>query len=179
MPSWYTLYLAVIGAYFLLRHHETRHARLARSRRVSRAGFPSRCKITGVWYVLAVFVYLVYCRPGPTRAIGELACESRLYRLGARASRLRCRLSSLVLFAGRAPDNLGPAEIVNFLLPVAAVCAPRSGGGGASRPRAGNLTIVLVRLVLPFLAASSHPWRCSCVPYVATGSLGDLYPGPW
>ena len=39
MPSWYALYLAVIGAYFLVRHHESARARrLGCSRRVSPEG---------------------------------------------------------------------------------------------------------------------------------------------
>ena len=59
MPSWYGLYLAVIGAYFLLRHHETGRRGWLFAAGVA-GGLSICCKITGVWYVLAVALYLVY-----------------------------------------------------------------------------------------------------------------------
>ena len=81
MPSWYGLYLAVIGAYFLVRHHETGRRGWLFAAGVA-GGLSICCKITGVWYVLAVALYLVYRaqeRPAESRARheGSLARASR------------------------------------------------------------------------------------------------------
>ena len=69
MPSWYTLYLAVIGAYFLVRNHETGRRGWLFAAGVA-GGLSVCCKITGVWYVLAVAVYLVYSAQERTGASG-------------------------------------------------------------------------------------------------------------
>ena len=64
MPSWYALYLAVIGAYCLIRHHETGRPSWLFWAGVM-GGLSLCCKITGLWYVLAVAVYLVYRAQDP------------------------------------------------------------------------------------------------------------------
>ena len=58
MPSWYALYFTVIGAYFLAAATGDTSARGWLFSGGSRRGLSICCKFTGVWYVLAVLVYL-------------------------------------------------------------------------------------------------------------------------
>ena len=80
------------------------------------------CKITGVWYVLAVAVYLVYgartCRRprSRTRTLGWPPGATRLVFVAVPAAS--------ALFVGAVlAEKLGAAEAVNLLLPVVGVCA--------------------------------------------------------
>ncbi len=116
MPSWYTLYLAVIGAYFLVRHHETGRWGWLFAAGVA-GGLSICCKITGVWYVLAVAVYLVY------RA-QEAPAEP-----GARHEGSAARASRRLVFA---------AVPVASALFVGAVLAEKLGSGGGRQPAAAR-----------------------------------------
>ena len=96
MPSWYTLYLAVIGAYFLVRHHESGGRGWLFAAGVA-GGLSICCKITGVWYVLAVAVYLVY------------RAQDRDAAIGARRERSAARLGERFVFVG-VPVGLRPVR---------------------------------------------------------------------
>ena len=119
MPSWYTLYLAVIGAYFLVRHHESGGRAWLVAAGVA-GGLSIACKITGVWYVLAVAVYLVY------RAQKQgAASKAGRHSTGRAATRLvfvGVPVVSALFVAAVLAEKLGASEAVNLLLPVVAVC---------------------------------------------------------
>jgi hypothetical protein len=175
MPSWYTLYLAVIGAYFLLRHHETGGRGWLVGAGV--AGGVSLCiKITGVWYVMAVAVYLVYreqeraaaAPAGHGRSAGRLATTIVFVAVPA-----ICAMAVGAVLA----EKLGPSEAVNLLLPVAAVCAITLWRGWAGRHESVGSVASLAGSALPFLAGIALPVALLAAPYIATGSLGDLYTG--
>ena len=170
MPSWYTLYLAVIGAYFLVKHHETgRRAWLFAAGLAG--GLSICCKITGVWYVLAVGVYLVYRAQGV-----QPASEARGRSVGRLATRLVFVAVPAVsaLFVGAVlAEKLGAAEAVNLLLPVVGVCALAVW----RRLRDGGSVASLCGAAAPFLAGVILPLVLLAVPYLFTESLGDLYTG--
>jgi len=174
MPSWYTLFLTVIGAYFLLRHHES-GARGWLFAAGLAGGLSLCCKITGVWYVLGVVVYLAY-RAGERR--GDA---------GTRQGEGAGHVSTLVLVAVPAvsalvvgavlAEQLGESEAVNLLLPVVGVCAltvwdslrSRRHGAGGFAPFCGALLLFCAGVALPLAVLAA--------PYVLTGSVGDLYTG--
>ena len=134
MPSWYTLYLAVIGAYFLVRHHESGGRGWLLAAGVA-GGLSIACKITGVWYVLAVAVYLVY-----RAQARDAASEARQRSTGRSAMRIvfvGVPAVSALFVAAVLAAKLGAAEAVNLLLPVVAVCVLAAWRGlrGDGKPR--------------------------------------------
>ena len=164
MPSWYTLYLAVIGAYVLVRHHETTHARwlvLAGAM----GGLSVAIKITGLWYVLAVVLYFLFSDWRSTRSEPREHGDSHLYALGYRAVAVAVPVVVLAVVGSVLASNLGSAEIVNFLLPVAAVCVIALWSGiRLALPDARARVLSLLRLMFPFLVGSRAHWRCSSFP---------------
>ena len=170
MPSWYTLYLAVIGAYFLLRHHESGGRGWLVAAGVA-GGLSMACKITGVWYVLAVAVYLVY------RAQEQgAASKAGRHSTGRPATRLvfvGVPVVSALFVAAVLAEKLGAAEAVNLLLPVVAVCVLAAWRGLRGE---GSFTSLGASAAL-FLAGVMLPLVLLAVPYLATASVGDLYTG--
>jgi hypothetical protein len=173
MPSWYTLFLAVIGAYFLLRHHESGRRGWLFAAGLA-GGLSLCCKITGVWYMLAVLVYLAYragdrCEPVTQRGGGV----ARLATLAF----VSVPVASALFVGAVLAEKLGPADAVNLLLPVVSVCAltaweclrRRHEGFGSLAALCGAVIVVLAGLAIPLAAVAA--------PYVLTGSLGDLYTG--
>ena len=162
MPSWYTLYLAVIGAYFLVRHHESGGRGWLLAAGVA-GGLSIACKITGVWYVLAVVVYLVY-----RAQARDAASEARQRSTGRSAMRVvfvGVPAVSALFVAAVLAAKLGAAEAVDLLLPVVAVCVLAAWRGLRGD---GNLASVCAPAAL-FLAGVMPPLVLLAVPYVATG----------
>ena len=175
MPSWYTLYLAVIGAYFLVRHHETGRRGWLFAAGVA-GGLSICCKITGVWYVLAVALYLVY-RAQERPAEAGARHEGSAARASAEG-RLRCDTRRLRPVVGAVlAEKLGPAEAVNLLLPVVAICALTVWRGFRTEPEGAESLTSMFGSAIPFLAGVTVPVLVLAAPYLATGSLGDLYTG--
>ena len=169
MPSWYTLYLAVIGAYFLVRHHES-GGRAGCSRQASRAGSPSpaRSPASGTCW-----------RSPSTSCTGRRrereASEARQRSTG-RSTRLvfaGVPAVSALFVAAVLAEKLGAAEAVNLLLPVVAVCVLAAWRGLRGD---GSLASLCAPAAL-FLAGVMLPLVLLAAPYVATGSIGDLYTG--
>ena len=177
MPSWYTLYLAVIGAFAVIRHRETARARwLVAAGAVG--GLSVAIKITGLWYVFAVVLYLLFSDVSSSRSDSREYGSARLYALGYRAVAVAVPAVVLAVVGSVLSSNLGAAEVVNFFLPVAAVCAVALWSGlRLAVPDARERVFSLLRLVVPFLLGVSGPLALLLIPYVVTGSLGDLYAG--
>ena len=176
MPSWYALYLAVIGAYCLIRHHETGRPSWLFWAGVM-GGLSLCCKITGLWYVLAVAVYLVYRAqdPDPQRT-GALTRGPA--HLGRRAIFAGVPLASAAIVAAVLAAKLGAPELVNFLLPVAGMCALVVWRELRAVPGDDRKALVLlVGSAAPFVAGVALPVVLLVTPYVVTGSLVDLFTG--
>ena len=175
IPSWYTLYLAVIGAYFLVRHHETGRRSWLFAAGVA-GGLSICCKITGVWYVLAVAVYLVYSaqeRPGGSGARNEGSAA----RVARRVVFVGVPAASALFVGAVLAEKLGPAEAVNLLLPVVAICALTAWSGFRRDGEGAGSLASLFGSAFPFLAGVTLPIFLLAAPYLASGSLGDLYTG--
>ena len=173
MPSWYTLFLAVIGAYFLLRHHESgSRGWLFAAGLVG--GLSLSFKITGVWYVLAVVVYLVF-RAGERRA-----AKGRHEDRAAPVSTVVFVAAPAVaaLFVGAVlAEKLGASEAVNLLLPIVGVCTLTVWESLRARRHAAGSLAPFCRSLLLFLVGVALPLAVLAAPYVLTGSLGNLYTG--
>ena len=121
MPSWYTLYLAVIGAYFLVRHHESGGRGWLFA--AGLAGGLSICLQDHRRLVRAGGRGL----PGVPRAGAErMPRKPRRRSAGRPATRLvfarRAGGSAPVRRRRCSQRSSGAAEAVNLLLPVVAVC---------------------------------------------------------
>ena len=177
MPSWYTLYLAVIGAFAVVRHRETTHTRWLVVAGAM-GGLSIAIKITGLWYVFAVLLYLLFSDWSSTRNDSRGHDGARLYALGYRTVAVAVPVVVLAVVGSVLSSNLGAAELVNFLLPVGAVCAAALWSGiRLAAPDARGRVLSLLRLVVPFLLGVSGPLALLLIPYAVTGSLGDLYAG--
>jgi hypothetical protein len=173
VPSWYLLFFSVFGAYCAIRHFETgRGAWLVAAG--SFGGLAIAFKIVGVWFVVAVLVCLV-------AAEQEERAEERRgpFRLGAYGLLVTAgAVVTVALVAGVLRPHLGPPELANLLVPVAALCAVPVvvEGRSASRPAGARLRSLATRVV-PFVGGVAAPVAAVALPYLATGALGDLLEG--
>jgi hypothetical protein len=176
MPSWYALYLAVIGAYLLIRHHETGRSKWLFWAGVM-GGLSLCCKITGLWYVLAVAVYLVYRVQNRVRPrAGRTSAQA--IRISRRAVFVAVPLIAVVTVAGVLAAKLGAPELFNFLVPVAAVCGLTLWRELRAGPDDDRTALrLLLRDAAPFAAGAALPVLLLIAPYLATGSQGDLTTG--
>ena len=141
-------------------------------------GLSVAIKITGLWYVFAVVLYLLFSDGSSSRSDSREYGSARLYALGYRAVAVAVPAVVLAVVGSVLSSNLGAAEVVNFFLPVAAVCAVALWSGlRLAVPDARERVFSLLRLVVPFLLGVSGPLALLLIPYVVTGSLGDLYAG--
>ena len=74
-------------------------------------------------------------------------------------------------------EKLGLAEAVNLLLPVMAICTLTVWRGFRAEPGAADSLTSMLGSAIPFLAGVTVPLLVLAAPYLATGSLGDLYTG--
>jgi len=173
VPSWYLLFFSVFGALSLVRYLETQHARWLVAAGVF-GGLSISFKIVGVWYVIAVLLFLVFVEQETHPRI-----EGRRVRLGAYGMFVAAfACLSLALVTSLLHSHLGGAEIVNFLVPIAAVCGLVIVNElrVEETPSRARLSEAL-RLIVPFLAGVAVPIAVLLIPYVVTRSVGDLYSG--
>lgn len=174
VPSWYLLYFAVFGVAALFRHLDTGQARWL----VLAGGFGGLSisfKLVGVWYVLAVLLYLVFVEQEEHSArVGERGGASRYSVLVIGFATIA--VTGVVALIAAHP---GSAEVVNFLLPIALLCALigwfefRRSGSAAWRVRLR----FLAQIAGPFLAGVALPIAAVASPYLVTGSLSDFVRG--
>jgi hypothetical protein len=174
MPSWYLLYFAIFGATCLLRFLDTRRDRWLVLAGVF-GGLSIVVKVTGVWYVFAALLFLVFVDQ-EDRAERRYAWRLRnpylVVLVGVSAIPLAVAASIL-------EAHLGAAELYNLFLPVAAVCFAVIANEGWV-PRGVSVrrrTAAVARMGAPFLVGVALPVLVFCIPYVASGALGDLYEG--
>ena len=173
MPSWYLLFFAVFGAYAVVRYFEGGHIAWLFVAGLF-GGLSIGFKITGVWFVVAVIVALAAAdKKGKVTATSATRAPSRYRVLVATLA-----VASLALVIMVLRQRLGIAAFVSLLVPVAVLCAVvlalghRGEVGIGERSSRGFLreaSVFLGGLIIPlFLVA---------LPYLVTGSLGDLIDG--
>jgi len=171
MPSWYNLFCAILGVAALARHVETNRWPWLLAAGLC-GGASILFKVTGVYFVAAGLLYLVYRE--------QLLAENAASMLSGWYRRLTSL--GLVAFAALALPFLRsdwPAmNAVHFSLPIAALAGflllhERKAAGGAS---AGRFRTLLAMLV-PFCVGAALPMLALVLFYAREGALGDLYHG--
>lgn len=173
IPSWYNLFFAVFGTAALLRHIETGRRRWLVAAGVA-GGLSCLAKITGIYFIAAALVSLVY-RESATRVRDTIERrDSDAYTV------FTCLGVGLlaVMFVGLVRMRAGVAGIANFTAPIAILSMALVGRlwrmrGGATRERFASLGA----LIWPFVLGAAVPVAVFLIPYVASGSLGALWHG--
>jgi len=174
VTSWYNLFFATFGTLAVLRYLETGTGRWLFLAGAC-GGASCLFKIAGLYYVAAVFLFLLYREQGreSARQIGSTSA-GRVYFIF---------LNAVVLFMVAAlcavvRGSLSSVAVVQFVLPGAGLgglCLWRefAGGGASARQR----FIALWRMLLPFGIGVLVPIAIFLVPYIRTGSLSDFFNG--
>jgi hypothetical protein len=172
MPSWYNLFLATFALAALYRFLETRRRTFLALAGLA-CGVSIVVKVTGVYALAAIVLALLLVEQEDAPATDGGAT------LGAYGGVLLAALALVVtaLF-GVIEPRLAPSEALDFFVPGAAICAflgwnEVTRRRGASRPRFARA----FHLLLPVAAGASLPIAAFAVPYLLTGSLGDLATG--
>ena len=172
MPSWYNLFFATFALAALYRFLETRRRTFLALAGLA-CGLSIVVKVTGVYALAAIVLALLLVEQEDAPETGGGA------RVSAYGGVLLVALALVVtgLF-GVIEPRLAPSEALDFFLPGAAICAflgwnEVTRRRGPSRPRFARA----FRLLLPVAAGASLPVAAFAVPYVLTGSLGDLATG--
>jgi hypothetical protein len=173
MPSWYNLFLALFGAYAVLRHIETARLRWLFLAGVF-AGLSIVVKIIGLYDVAAVLLFLAWRE--------QQLSERRARGAGASAAFaiLKTVLGAAfvaVLFVS-VRTRMSAVDILHFIAPGTAVVLLLVGtewreGSGRFLDRAR----ALARLAAPFAAGTAIPIGVFVACYAAAGGLPALFEG--
>lgn len=170
LPSWYNLFFATWGTAALLRNGDTGRRRWLAVAGLC-GGFSVLIKITGVYYVAAALLYLVYrdaARSPATNIRAPLLSIGKTLVLTAFS----------FLFALLVRHRLGLMELILYVLPGTALCGLliwqewRPGRGvmpDGFRRVGGQIALFGISVALPVIAF--------LIPYVLGGGLHDLYEG--
>lgn len=173
MPSWYGLFLATFGLYAVVRYFETRNRRWLAFAGAC-AGVSIAIKIVGVFFglavVLALLVRPLLTDPAPEVRQGHSAAYGRTVTAAA--------LLTLAFVIAVMSGGFAAPELVGLFLPIAALCSAVAAlGWRAQRSWLGTPPRVVFGEVGIFLAGGAFPIVLLAVPYVLTGSIGDLIDG--
>ncbi len=185
MPSWYNLFFTVFGVLALLEHLDT-----GRRRWLFWAGCCAGCslaiKITGLYFVATGLLYIAFYGTVSTRTLSAETHRSGTQRTRTGGAQGRA-YSALILTACVAFGMLGLAftkgaqpwiNLVHFTMPMMAVAACLAWQQWRHRPAAfwPQLKGYLLDL-LPLSLGIAVAISLLLVPYIVTGSMGDLYRG--
>jgi Dolichyl-phosphate-mannose-protein mannosyltransferase len=172
LPSWYGLFLATIALYAVVRFIETGN-RWWLTAAGACAGISIAIKIVGVYVALAVVLGLLV-RP----LLSDPAPGSRPARSAAYARIVTgVALFALAFVFAVMSGGLGLDEFVGLFLPLAMLCGAVAALGWRGEWLSGTQPRAVVGEVGAFLAGCAVPLVLLTVPYVMTGSLGDLLEG--
>jgi hypothetical protein len=176
MPSWYNLFFAIFGAAALMRYTETRRLRWLVAAGIA-GGLSITIKIVGVYYVGAAFLFLVFLEHqqavAPPPSPGESPHRAYAVLVATGAVAFVLGLMSLVHVVP------GASKVVQFTLP-GALLALSLAVTEWRIPGAGTVAMRLRRLaamVAPFAAGVALPVLIFVMPYVMSGSVGELVSG--
>ncbi len=173
LPSWYNLFFALFGVWALLRHLETDGRRWILVAGLC-GGLSCLFKIVGLYYVAAAMLFLLYREQSLS---GEAAETSNRRRPRALPLMIAASLLTfglvLAMLIARTPR---PMEILHFLVPGLALGALLLWREHRLAPAAGRW-VRLMGLFLPFVAGAAAPVALFLLPYLASGSVGELIYG--
>jgi len=175
MPSWYNLFFAIFGAAATLRYLETEHRRwlfLAGSC----GGLSILVKITGLYYVAAVLIFLIFREQILTGSTPEQRPRSGyVYSAFSVAGLLVFLAMILLLLRHRFDDR----ELVHFFLPSAALVGLLIWRELNQQNTAedSHRFASLFWMVAPFVTGLAIPTSFFIAPYVKSGTLDVLIRG--
>ncbi len=183
LPSWYNLFFALFGVWALLRHLETAKRRWIFVAGVC-GGLSCLFKIIGLFYIAAALLFLLYREQSLSGEAAGTPCGGT--PCGGTPCERPARGFPLIVAAGISTFGLllatlmartpRPMEILHFLVPGLALCALLLLTEHRLEPVAGRWGRFL-GLLLPFLAGAAAPVVLFLLPYLASGSVGDLLYG--
>jgi hypothetical protein len=173
VPSWYLLFFSCFGTYLVIRHFETGLSWWLFAAGLF-GGLAISFKIVGIWFVLAVVVALVAAE----QASNPRGRGRRLSLRGYGLFVIAGALVTLGLVVGVLGSHLGGAELVNLVIPAAALCCiPVVAEAATDGPSARTRFRSLGGRVAPFLVGVALPVGLVTLPYVITGAVPDLIEG--
>jgi hypothetical protein len=177
MPSWYNLFLATFGAAALIRYTETSRRRWLFAAGVA-GGLSIVIKIVGLYYVAAALLFLAFVEH--QAAVSQSretdgGIPGRSYAVLVLGGSLAF-VAALVWLVRAVP---GASKLVQFVLPGALLALTLSLNEWREPGREG-VAVRLRRLAAmgaPFVAGLALPILVFAVPYLMTGSAGQLMSG--
>jgi len=179
MPSWYSLFLYTAGTAALCRYVEDRRRRWLVIAGVA-GGMAITIKVTGLYYVAAVLLLLVFLEQqdadAASRADRGTRAAGRPYRIGV-AGMLLVFVAALARLILRLDGGAGP--LLHFVAPSAALVALLiwrdwgASGTATTRRRFERL----IRMVAPFLLSTALPVAAFLTPYILADAVGPLLHG--
>ena len=173
VASWYNLYFATFGTVALFRYIEDRRVFWIFLAGIS-AGVSFLCKIAGLYFLAAIFLFLVFSEQGRERAPEDESKAGWAY-----FAAITLALSSFdYLLWGLIRSRASAASIYNFLLPALASSALLMARAWQSRRKADWLR--LRRLGIRILVLTSGflvPVLLYLLPYLHAHALGRWFYG--
>jgi hypothetical protein len=176
MPTWYNLFLAVVALWCLFGFLETERRGWLLAAGAA-CGLSIVMKIVGLYTLAAMLIVLAVVDAERTADRSEPSFQRGAYTYVITLASGLCLYALLVTWLVR--DSLDAVSLVHFVVPSAAIVATaawrivRSNGGVPSKTRFARLSA----LVTPFLTGAIVPVALLAMPYVITGSLGELVMG--
>ena len=181
MPSWYNLFFATFGAAALMRYTETHRARWVFAAGIA-GGLSIAIKIVGIYYVGAAFLFFAFLEhqqavspQAPGRRSPDAGRANRSYAVVLAGA----SLAFVIGLAWLVRAVPGPSKVVQFVLPGAllvmtlSVAEWRDPGGESVVRRVGRLAA----MAAPFVGGVVLPLVVFAIPYLQSGSAGQLLDG--
>ncbi len=179
MPSWYNLFLATFGVWALLRYVDQPRTVWLVAAGVF-GGLSLLFKIVGLYFFAGAFLFFVWLEASQagSRSLRGHATAGQVSDLGYRALALAgCALLG-VMAAVLVWGSMGPRFFFLYAAPpLAAVVALASVLLTSTGLSSGKRLTAYLRMLLPFLAGAVLPVALFLVPYLLSGSVGDLIHG--
>jgi len=174
IPSWYNLFFAIFGTLSLIRHIESPQRKWLIAAGLC-GGFSVLAKVSGVFYIAAAFLFLMYREQRLTQ---EAALDQEKQSAGFFVLKILFGLLFIGFLLVLIKPQLGPSEFINLMLPVVSVWAFLIWSEWTFRrgPLTGRLKILL-RLLLPYCVGVLIPIAVFLIPYIQTGSIESLVNG--
>lgn len=176
MPSWYNLFFAIFGAAALMRYTETRRLRWLIAAGIA-GGLSITIKIVGVYYAGAAILFLVFLEH--QQAVSQPPPAGGTPRRGYAVLVASGAVVFVLALASLVHVVPGASKEVQFTLPGALLALSLSVTEWRF-PGHDPVTARLRRLaamVAPFAAGVALPVLIFLVPYVMSGSVGQLVSG--
>ncbi|MEE8526160.1 MAG: glycosyltransferase family 39 protein [Thermoanaerobaculia bacterium] len=169
LSSWYNLFFATFGTLALLRHLDSGRRGWLFAAGIC-GGLSILIKSIGLYYVAAALLFLVY-REQSLGTENESPRSDKGYRVVVAAS----LIVFCTLVAALVDRSPGAMSVLHFLVPVVALCGVLLWNESRrQRERSELRWRRLLWLTAPFAAGVALPILIFLVPYVRSGSVGEL-----